>query len=145
MSKLLDGSVAIVTGATSGIGRAIALTSATEGARVALADLTTEPLEGGEPTLELIRGAGGEAFFEQVDVGQWDQIDRLVTATVERYGRLDVMVNNAAISSGTGLLETTEAQWEDVMRVNLSGMWGGGGRAGRRGGGRGPRGGARGR
>jgi glucose 1-dehydrogenase len=123
MSKLLDGIVAIVTGATSGIGRAIALTYAQEGARVALADVTTEPLEGGEPTLDVIRSSGGEAFFEQVDVGQWDQIDRLVTATVERYGRLDVMVNNAAISSGTNLLETTDAQWENVMRVNLTGMF----------------------
>src|SRR3954451_12780215 len=103
MTKLLESSVAVITGAASGIGRAIALTYAQEGARVALADLTTEPLEGGEPTLDLIRSAGGEAFFEQVDVGQWDQIDRLVTATVKRYGRLDVMINNAAISSGTGL------------------------------------------
>src|ERR1700761_8073831 len=123
MSKLLEGAVAVVTGASSGIGRAIALTYASEGARVALADVTTEALEGGEPTLELIRAAGGEGFFEPVDVGQWDQIDRLITATVHRYGRLDIMVNNAAISSGTALLETTEAQWEDVMRVNLTGMF----------------------
>ena len=123
MSKLLAGSVAVVTGASSGIGRAIALTYAQEGARVALADVTTEPLEGGEPTLQLIRGAGGEGFFEHVDVGQWDQIDRLITATVARYGRLDVMINNAAISSGTALLETTDAQWEQVMRVNLTGMF----------------------
>jgi glucose 1-dehydrogenase len=123
MSKLLAGSVAVVTGASSGIGRAIALTYAREGARVALADITTEPLEGGEPTLDLIHGAGGEAFFEQVDVGQWDQVDRVITSTVARYGRLDVMINNAAISSGTALLETTDAQWEHIMRVNLTGMF----------------------
>ena len=123
MSKLLEGAIAVVTGASSGIGRAIALTYAREGARVVLADVTTEALEGGEPTLELIRGAGGEGFFEHVDVGQWDQIDRLITATVARYGRLDVMINNAAISSGTALLETTDAQWEQVMRVNLTGMF----------------------
>ena len=60
----------------------------------------------------LVDALVGEAFFEQVDVGQWDHIDRLITATVARYGRLDVMINNAAISSGTALLETTDAQWE---------------------------------
>jgi NAD(P)-dependent dehydrogenase (short-subunit alcohol dehydrogenase family) len=123
MLKLLEGSVAVVTGASSGIGRAIALTFATEGALVALADITTTPLEGGETTLDLIHRAGGDAFFERVDVGQWDQIEGLISATVARYGRLDVMVNNAAISSATALLETTEAQWEDVMRVNLTGMF----------------------
>jgi glucose 1-dehydrogenase len=123
VSKLLSGNVAIITGASSGIGRAIAQTFAREGARVVLADVTTEPLEGGEPTLDLILRAGGEGFFERVNVGEWADIDRLVSATVARYGRLDVMVNNAAISSATGLLETTETQWEDVMRVNLTGMF----------------------
>src|SRR5690348_527114 len=123
MSKLLAGNVAVVTGASSGIGRAIALTFAKEGAHVTLADVVSTPLEGGETTLNLILSSGGEAFFERVDVGQWKQIDDLIRATVARYGRLDIMVNNAAISSATGLLETTEAQWEDVMRVNLTGMF----------------------
>jgi glucose 1-dehydrogenase len=123
MSKLLAGNVAVVTGASSGIGRAIALTFASEGARVVVADVVDTPLEGGETTLDLILRSGGEAFFERVDVGQWDQVDGLIGAAVARYGRLDVMVNNAAISSATGLLETTQAQWEDVMRVNLTGMF----------------------
>lgn len=123
MSKLLAGNVAVVTGASSGIGRAIALTFAQEGAHVALADVVDTPLEGGETTLELILSSGGEAFFERVDVGQWAQVDGLIGAAVARYGRLDIMVNNAAISSATNLLETTEAQWEDVMRVNLTGMF----------------------
>ena len=123
MSKLLAGNVAVVTGASSGIGRAIALAFASEGARVVLADVINTPLEGGETTLDLILRSGGEAFFERVDVGQWEQVDALIGAAVARYGRLDVMVNNAAISSATGLLETTEAQWEDVMRVNLTGMF----------------------
>jgi NAD(P)-dependent dehydrogenase (short-subunit alcohol dehydrogenase family) len=123
MSKLLAGNVAVVTGASSGIGRAIALTFASEGAKVVLADVINTPLEGGETTLDLILRSGGEAFFERVDVGQWEQVDALISAAVARHGRLDVMVNNAAISSATGLLETTGAQWEDVMRVNLTGMF----------------------
>lgn len=123
MSQLLAGSVAVVTGASSGIGRAIALTFAREGARVVLADVVNAPLEGGESTIDLILRAGGDACFESADVGQWEQVDSLIGATVARYGRLDIMVNNAAISSGTGLLETTEEQWEQVLRVNLTGMF----------------------
>lgn len=123
MSRLLAGNVAIITGASSGIGRAIAQTFAREGARVVLADVITEPLEGGETTLDLVLGAGGDGFFERVNVGEWADVDRLVGAAVARYGRLDIMVNNAAISSATGLLETTETQWEDVMRVNLTGVF----------------------
>jgi len=123
VSRLLAGNVAIITGASSGIGRAIAQTFAREGARVVLADVITEPLEGGETTLDLVLGAGGDGFFERVNVGEWADVDRLVGAAVARYGRLDIMVNNAAISSATGLLETTETQWEDVMRVNLTGVF----------------------
>jgi glucose 1-dehydrogenase len=123
MSKLLEGNVAVVTGASSGIGRAIALTFASEGARVVLADIAGAPLEGGETTLDLILHSGGEAFFERIDVGEWAAVDRLISAAVARFGRLDIMVNNAAISSGTDLLETTEAQWDEVLRVNLKGMF----------------------
>jgi NAD(P)-dependent dehydrogenase (short-subunit alcohol dehydrogenase family) len=113
----------VVTGASSGLGRAIALRYAAEGARVALADVREEPVEGGATTLALIEAAGGKAFFLDTDVGQWSDIDRLITATVERFGRLDVMVNNAATYTSTNLLESTEAQWERVLRVNLTGMF----------------------
>jgi glucose 1-dehydrogenase len=123
MSSLLAGKVAIVTGASSGIGRAIAISFAAEGAAVVVADVVDQPLEGGESTLESIRHAGGSASFEKADVSQWSDVDRLVSATVKRHGRLDVMVNNAAIYSGTPLLDTTEAQWEQVMAVNLTGMF----------------------
>jgi NAD(P)-dependent dehydrogenase (short-subunit alcohol dehydrogenase family) len=123
MPSLLAGKIAIVTGGSSGIGRAIATSFAAEGAAVVIADVVGEPLEGGASTLELIRQSGGTAAFERVDVRQWDDVDRLVSATVARHGRLDVMVNNAAIYSGTPLLETTLAQWDQVMSVNLTGMF----------------------
>src|SRR5262249_2216276 len=96
-----------------------------EGAKVVLADVTDRPLEGGEPTGALIAQAGGTALFHQTDVGRWGDIDSLVATTVAQYGRLDVMVNNAATYSGTALLETTPEQWEAVLRVNLTGMFNG--------------------
>ena len=99
---------------------------ANEGASVVIADLTEEPLEGGDPTLELITRAGGAtAAFHKTDVGRWEDVDALIGATVERHGRLDVMVNNAATYSGTALLQTESAEWEHVMRVNLTGMFNG--------------------
>ena len=125
MSRLLDGKIAVVTGASSGIGRAIAANFAAEGAKVVIADVTTEALEGGEPTVDLIRRAGGEAWFETVDVARWEDIDLAVANTVARHGRLDVMVNNAATYSSTPLLDTSAAQWERVMTVNLTGMFNG--------------------
>ena len=125
MSSLLAGKTAVVTGASSGIGRAIAMSFAAEGARVVIADLTSEALEGGEPTVNLITRAGGEASFERVDVGRWEDIDSLITKVVSDHGRLDIMVNNAATYSGTSLLETSAAQWGQVMRVNLTGMFNG--------------------
>ena len=124
MSGLL-GKNAVITGASSGIGRAIALSFAAEGARVVIADVTSEPIEGGAPTAELITRAGGRATFEPVDVSRGGEIASLITKLNSDHGRLDIMVNNAATYSGTPLLETSAAQWEQVMRVNLTGMFNG--------------------
>jgi glucose 1-dehydrogenase len=123
MSGLLSGKTAVITGASSGIGRAMALSFAAEGAAVVIADITTEPLEGGPPTAELIRSAGDTAHFHKTDVAQWSDVDALIAATVARHGRLDIMVNNAAIFSGTGLLDSSSADWERVMGVNMTGMF----------------------
>jgi len=121
--SLLDGRVAIVTGGASGIGRAISLKFAEEGALVIVADMREEPIEGGEPTVAEIRRTGRPALFWPTDVSQWNDIDRLVAEAARLHGRLDVMVNNAAIYTGTKLVETTEEQWSRVMAVNLTGMF----------------------
>ena len=119
----LAGKVAIVTGGASGIGRQIARRFAPEGARVIIADITEEPREGGPTTLSLIAEAGGEAEFVEADVSSWDAMDALVSGCVKRRGRLDVMVNNAAISDGKRLTETEEADWDRVIGVNLKGVF----------------------
>lgn len=120
---LLTAKVAIVTGASSGIGRAIARRFAVEGASVVIADTIETPLEGGLTTKELIEQAGGTAFHVETDIADWNSVDRMLQATVERFGRLDVMVNNAAIYTSTNLLETTPEQWAKVIGVNLTGFF----------------------
>ena len=88
-----------------------------------IADVTPHPREGGKPTEELATKSGGTAIFLRTDVSHWANVDGVVTETVERFGRLDVMVNNAAISLGKPLLATTEADWQQVMAVNLTGVY----------------------
>ena len=119
----LQGKTAVITGGASGIGRAIALRFAAEGANVVIGDIGAEPAEGGEPTHALIAGAGGTVHFMETDVTRWADVDALVGTAVARHGRLDVLVNNAAVFSGAGLLETTEAHWDQVIDVNLKGVF----------------------
>ena len=123
MSKRLTDRVAIITGAASGIGRAIAITYAREGASVVLADVREDPREGGKNTLDVINEQGGNALFIPTDVSKWDEVDALVTKTVDAFGKLDVMVNNAAISPNTSLLETTETSWQQTLDINLTGVF----------------------
>jgi NAD(P)-dependent dehydrogenase (short-subunit alcohol dehydrogenase family) len=120
---LLANKTAIVTGASSGIGRAIALKFAAERASVVVADTIEQPIEGGESTVELIRSAGGNAAYIRTDISDWNAVDALVGATVAQFGRLDVMVNNAAIYTSTNLIETTPEQWNRVIGVNLTGFF----------------------
>ncbi|TPN85520.1 glucose 1-dehydrogenase [Mesorhizobium sp. CU2] len=120
---LLADKTAIVTGASSGIGRAIALKFAAEGASVVIADTVVQPIEGGESTVDMIRSAGGTTIFLKTDISDWNAVDALVGATVAQFGRLDVMVNNAAIYTSTNLVETTPEQWNRVIGVNLTGFF----------------------
>ena len=123
MSSLLAGKVAAVTGSSSGIGRAIALAFAAEGAIVALADIASDPKEGGAPTHSLITERGGTAQYDTVNVARWEEVDRWIGSVVHQFKRLDVMVNNAATFSGTGLVDTSSEQWDEVMGVNMTGMF----------------------
>ena len=114
---------AVVTGAASGIGKAIALRFAAEGARVIVADLAETPREGGIQTVDAIREAGGTAEFLTCDVTRNDDLEAAVTAAAAQTGRLDIMVNNAAIGTDRPLHETSEEDWERVMAVNAKGVF----------------------
>ena len=115
--------VIIVTGGASGIGKAIAIKAASEGASVIVADICENPVEGGETTINLIKRAGGDASFKFCDVSKWVDVDALVQSTVDAKGTLDVMVNNAAAHGRSALLETTEEEWDAVMAVGAKGMF----------------------
>jgi NAD(P)-dependent dehydrogenase (short-subunit alcohol dehydrogenase family) len=121
MAKMLEGKAALVTGASSGIGRAAALAMAREGARVLVADMT----EGaGNETVELIRKAGGEAVFAKINVAQPSDTAMMVTAAVKAFGRLDCAFNNAGVSGKIArTADDTEENFDHIMAVNLRGVW----------------------
>jgi glucose 1-dehydrogenase len=123
MNGQLEGKIAVITGASSGIGRAIAVGFAREGAQVTIADVTEQPIEGGPTTVDLIARADAHADYERTDISRWEDVDRLISRTVARHGRLDIMVNNAATYSGTPLLATSSEEWHRVLEVNLTGMF----------------------
>ena len=117
----LDNKVAIVTGASSGIGEAIAITFAREGAKVVVSDINEE---GGNKVVELIKSKGGEAFFIKADTSKPEENEKLVAETVKHFGKLDIAVNNAGIggpAAATG--EYPTESWDKVIAVNLSGVF----------------------
>jgi NAD(P)-dependent dehydrogenase (short-subunit alcohol dehydrogenase family) len=117
----VEGKVAIVTGSASGIGRATARLLAGEGARVIVADIDAE---GGRQTVDSITQAGGQAEFVQTDVSQADQVQAMVGRAVERFGRLDVLHNNAYWAPlNTPIVETTEEQWQRTIDVTLKSVY----------------------
>jgi NAD(P)-dependent dehydrogenase (short-subunit alcohol dehydrogenase family) len=116
----LQGKVAIVSGAAMGIGRATATMFAEEGASVVLGDIDEHE---GARVVEEIRRAGGEATFMKLDVADEADWRRVVTDTVGRYGKLNVLVNNAGISLGHDVEETTKDEWDQVMGVNATGVF----------------------
>lgn len=121
MNLGLKDKVALVTGGNSGIGRAIALGFAGEGAKVVIAARSDAK---GQETGAEIQAAGGECLFVKTDVSKADQVDALIDKTLSAYGRLDCAVNNAGIEeTQKGFLEWTEAEWGRTLDVNLKGVW----------------------
>ncbi len=141
MPGRLDNKIAIITGASSGIGRAIALEFASHGATVICSDLREEARAPGasseadssQPsTVSAITSAGGNAIFVQCDTTQADQVSALVQTAVQKYGRLDIMVNNAGISFETGSSHGPRPVWDydstafdKTLSVNVKGVFNG--------------------
>src|SRR5437879_6297116 len=120
LTMRLTNDVTIVTGAGRGIGREMALLFAAEGARVVVADLNDE---NARRVAAQINALGGEAFGACMDVTDPAQVQRLIDETVARFGKLDVLVNNAGVGLNKPFLTTTLPEWEGQLRVNLTGTF----------------------
>ncbi|HWG28449.1 3-oxoacyl-ACP reductase FabG [Actinospica sp.] len=116
MSKRFEGRVAVVTGGAQGIGAAIASRLASEGAAVAVADLTAER---GAETVEAIVKDGGRAAAYGADVSKTEDVQTLVAAVVAEFGKVDILVNNAGITRDNLLFKMTDEDWDSVIAVNL--------------------------
>ena len=116
----LKDKVAIITGAGSGIGRASAVLFAKEGAKVVVADVVRR---GGLKTVRMIRNSGGEATFVETDVSRASDVERMVKTTVEKYGKLDILFNNAGINLEKTVTDTTEEELDKVIDINLKGVF----------------------
>ena len=116
----LKGKVAIVTGAASGIGKAIALVFAKEGADVCV---TGRRLSGAKQVAEEVRRMGRQATELQVDVAKMSDIDKMVTSTIDNHGRIDILVNNAGVYRKSSIIEVTEADWDITLDVMLKGTF----------------------
>lgn len=120
MTRRLEGKVALITGAGSGIGRASALLFAREGAMLVLGDKT----EAVHATAEAVKEAGGKVVALQIDAGLEADVEKLVACALTGFGRLDVAFANAGISGGmASIFDSTPELWSEVLRVNLIGPW----------------------
>lgn len=120
MQRRLEGRVAIVTGAAGFLGASHALHLAREGAKVVVTDVVD-----GRETVEAIREAGGDAVFQELDVTDWERARAVVAATVKSLGRLDILVNNAALTQGLmkPWTEFSPEEWDRNLAVDLKGMF----------------------
>ncbi|MBB5323709.1 3-oxoacyl-[acyl-carrier protein] reductase [Anoxybacillus tepidamans] len=118
---MLQGKVALVTGASRGIGRAIALELARQGAKVAVNYAGSE-LKAKE-VVEEIQHMGGEAFAIQADVSNVEAVERMVKEVIDRFERIDILVNNAGITRDNLLMRMKEEEWDEVININLKGVF----------------------
>jgi 3-oxoacyl-[acyl-carrier protein] reductase len=116
----LTGKVALVTGAAQGIGKAIALLLARNGADLVVSDIN---LEKAEETAKEIRAIGPKAMAVKVDVANWSDVERMVTGILEKLAKIDILVNNAGITRDKLILRMTEEDWDAVLGVNLKGTF----------------------
>ena len=112
--------VALITGASRGIGRGIAERLATDGARVAIADIRAEE---GEETASDIRASGGNAVFLETDVTNEASVESAVKQTIQFWGGIDILVNNVGASKKHLLMDTTYSEWQNIIHLNLSSMF----------------------
>ncbi|MEK3994443.1 3-oxoacyl-[acyl-carrier-protein] reductase [Psychrobacillus sp. FSL K6-2365] len=117
----LDGKSAIVTGASRGIGRDIALYLAKEGAMVAVNYSGSK--DRADAVVEEIKATGGKAFAIQANVDQSDDVQNLISSTIDQYGSVDILVNNAGITRDNLLMRMKEQEWDDVLNTNLKGVF----------------------
>lgn len=123
MAGRLAGKVALITGAASGQGRAAARLFALEGAKVVVTDVA---VEGGQETVRLVQASGGAAMFVQMDVSKAAEVERGVRVTVQTYGGLHILYNNAAMwkpGFDNRVIELEEAAWDTILSVNLKGVY----------------------
>jgi 3-oxoacyl-[acyl-carrier protein] reductase len=120
-SDRLNGQVAIVTGASRGIGKAVAIALAAEGAKIGVNYASSSAAA--DAVVAEIEGMGSEAIALQADVAQSDQVDALFNAVMEKWGRVDVLVNNAGIARDTLLLRMKLEDWQAVIDLNLTGVF----------------------
>jgi NAD(P)-dependent dehydrogenase (short-subunit alcohol dehydrogenase family) len=121
MAGILNGKIALITGAGSGIGRATSKIFVREGAKLILADVVEE---GGQETLGMLKQDGADAIFVKTDVSSWADVEAMVAKGVEEYGRLDCAFNNAGIEGEGGQThECSKENWNRVMAINLTGVW----------------------
>src|SRR3990172_1143385 len=117
----MAGKVALVTGGSSGIGRATALAFARERAKVVVADIA---VEGGEETVRMVKQAGGDGLFVRADVSKAAEVEAMVGRAVGAFGRLDCACNNAGVEGNLlPLADYTEEEWDRTIDVNLKGVW----------------------
>jgi 3-oxoacyl-[acyl-carrier protein] reductase len=115
----LKGQTAIITGGQSGLGREAALVFAREGAKVAVCDLAAD----GDELVAALAAEGAEGFYTQADVSDFAQVERMVAAVARKLGAIDILVNNAGITRDATLLKMTVEQWNQVIGVNLTGVF----------------------